>query len=264
MNLDRAASFWKMVDKRGPDECWPWKGHIGQLDGYGRATYRGRYQTVGRIVLAIMRRKPVGPSKIVKVRCLNRACCNPAHLECIPKINYLNGISKKERNDIVSNGKQEILDEGLETHWMQEDSEGPRHDPVYDLLMAWGMLDAEEKKRFLDQTASAKYEFKSLIDKLLLDYTDPRVRKLAFLFERMIKEEGIEMIPTGVRVKETNEIDDHSKQGLRKDDILHRKDEDISQENSKEYDGNGPLKRCGPLNIGYDHSSVENRFGYEA
>ena len=42
--------FWSKVDKRGPDECWPWLGHC-QKGGYGqfgsgggRLTHRIAYE----------------------------------------------------------------------------------------------------------------------------------------------------------------------------------------------------------------------------
>lgn len=36
----RARAFWRRVDRRAPDECWPWLGKL-TADGYGRFQYEG-------------------------------------------------------------------------------------------------------------------------------------------------------------------------------------------------------------------------------
>ena len=32
--------FWKCVDKRGPDDCWPWKGPAKKVKGIIRGKFR--------------------------------------------------------------------------------------------------------------------------------------------------------------------------------------------------------------------------------
>ncbi len=72
-------SFWRRVDRRGPDECWPWK--IATKNGYGRFSlncvefYSHRYAyalTYGP--------PPEGRETHVMHSCNNKRCCNPAHL----------------------------------------------------------------------------------------------------------------------------------------------------------------------------------------
>lgn len=66
--------FWKQVEIRGPDDCWPWLGNLNNF-GYGRFrdcyAHRIAYrQAWGEI--------PDG--KEIHHTCQNRRCVNPAHL----------------------------------------------------------------------------------------------------------------------------------------------------------------------------------------
>jgi len=76
-----AERFWPKVDKRGPDECWPWKasklpkgyGMIGRghNDGTPGHSHRVAWElTYGSIPLGLC----------VCHKCDNSSCCNPAHL----------------------------------------------------------------------------------------------------------------------------------------------------------------------------------------
>ncbi len=74
-------SFWRRVERRGPDECWPW---LGPLDtrGYGHTAYDGRNYRAHRLAYISVN----GPipthdnNSSVMHSCDNRPCCNPAHL----------------------------------------------------------------------------------------------------------------------------------------------------------------------------------------
>lgn len=92
---DPVALFWEKVDKRGPDQCWPWRANI-EPSGYGtyQATYQGvRFTKAHRFAYHLL----VGPvpkhldlDHLCHTRdrdcrlgndCPHRRCVNPAHLE---------------------------------------------------------------------------------------------------------------------------------------------------------------------------------------
>jgi hypothetical protein len=74
-------NFWLKVDKRGPDECWPW---IGARSGDDRPAFGvdGRQYAASHIALALDDRpRPPGPNDhALHGDCSNPACMNPAHL----------------------------------------------------------------------------------------------------------------------------------------------------------------------------------------
>lgn len=70
--------FWKKVDIRGPDECWPWlagkaSGGYGCfcVNGHGHAAHRFAYE---------FSNGPIPDDLCVLHRCDNPPCCNPNHL----------------------------------------------------------------------------------------------------------------------------------------------------------------------------------------
>ena len=78
-----AARFLSKIDRRLPDECWPWLGTI-LGNGYGQFGARGRRHSAHRYAYEFF----VGPIPAgltidhVKARgCRLKHCVNPAHLE---------------------------------------------------------------------------------------------------------------------------------------------------------------------------------------
>lgn len=70
------------VDKRGPDECWPWLGATDR-DGYGMLAIRkdGRKSTRGAHRIAYEQAYgPIPDGLRILHECDNPPCCNPAHL----------------------------------------------------------------------------------------------------------------------------------------------------------------------------------------
>lgn len=84
MDENSIARFWTKVDKRGPDECWPWIG-CRNTKGYGTLSRslgrRGRSQhyLAHRFSWEAVN-GPVPTGLYILHSCDNPPCCNPAHL----------------------------------------------------------------------------------------------------------------------------------------------------------------------------------------
>jgi hypothetical protein len=77
--LERApARFWKLVDKRGPEDCWEWLGKRTEKN-YGRFTWpKKKNVRAHRVAFFLTHGK--WPKENCLHSCDNRPCCNPSHL----------------------------------------------------------------------------------------------------------------------------------------------------------------------------------------
>lgn len=73
--------FWSLVHRRKRG-CWLWMGNLGDL-GYGRVKVGGRLRAAHRVAYALAHDVVLSPSVIVRQKCGERRCCNPAHLEML-------------------------------------------------------------------------------------------------------------------------------------------------------------------------------------
>lgn len=90
--------FWSKVDRRGPDECWPWLAGTDE-DGYGK--FQVESTTTARAhKLALESRlgRRLEVDECARHTCNFVLCCNPAHL--IP------GSWVENREDCVRGGRQ--------------------------------------------------------------------------------------------------------------------------------------------------------------
>ena len=78
-----ARRHYEKVLKRGPDECRPWQGANKGPDDYGLMRIDGKLIYAHRVALVIATRKEIAVGKVVDHTCMNKRCCNPAHLQVI-------------------------------------------------------------------------------------------------------------------------------------------------------------------------------------
>lgn len=83
--------FWEKVDRRGPDECWEWRGGK-YSNGYGRFTVGGTKRMWSYVAHRFAYEISVGPvdsALDLDHLCRNRSCVNPAHLEPVSRAENL-------------------------------------------------------------------------------------------------------------------------------------------------------------------------------
>ena len=73
-----AKRFWCKVDKRGPDECWPWLAAKNNR-GYGSFLFDGSKKAASRFALINSTNRNL-KGMCACHTCDNRLCCNPNHL----------------------------------------------------------------------------------------------------------------------------------------------------------------------------------------
>lgn len=98
MNMSRR--FWAKVDKRGPNECWPWTGNrkaasVG--DGYGRFWIGQQRVYAHRMSFALTQGEMPTSDVVIRHTCDNPPCVNPRHL--------LAGTPRDNVRDMVERGR---------------------------------------------------------------------------------------------------------------------------------------------------------------
>jgi hypothetical protein len=95
---DPDERFWALVDKRGPNDCWPWRG-TGSAHGYGLFTPVSCLPAVRAHRHAYRLAKgPIPRGLYVLHQCDNPQCVNPAHLSV--------GTALDNMRDKVDRGRQ--------------------------------------------------------------------------------------------------------------------------------------------------------------
>src|ERR1700748_2150789 len=78
--------YWKKVDKRGPDECWPWTGARNET-GYGSISQylppNWKRRLLAHRVGWILTHGPIPIELTIDHLCRNRLCQNTAHMELV-------------------------------------------------------------------------------------------------------------------------------------------------------------------------------------
>ncbi len=76
LTLNQIESFLAKVDRKGEEECWPWKATRSNRN-YGVVKFAGIQFIASRVALYLATRKL---GEVAMHRCDNPPCCNPAHL----------------------------------------------------------------------------------------------------------------------------------------------------------------------------------------
>ena len=76
--LTVAERFWGKVDRKGPDECWPWTA-ASSTSGHGRFWRDGKLVVASRVAWELAH-GPIPAGLFVLHRCDNPLCMNPDHL----------------------------------------------------------------------------------------------------------------------------------------------------------------------------------------
>lgn len=107
------ARFWPKVEKRGPDECWPWKAKARHVGGYGSLSgTRVSGPFVAHRVAWALINGPIANGDHILHSCDNPPCCNPSHLradthqenmrEALERSSLLRNVSKLTAGDVRS------------------------------------------------------------------------------------------------------------------------------------------------------------------
>lgn len=87
--------FYRFIDKRGPNECWPWLGAKYPY-GYGKFSIRHDLFRANRIALFL--RTGIDPGELKALHsCDNPPCCNGAHIFGGSKADNTHDMCKKGR-----------------------------------------------------------------------------------------------------------------------------------------------------------------------
>lgn len=114
--------FWRGIDKRGPDECWPWK--RATASGYGVLPLPGHaagYVEIHRFSYEL-HISPIPEGQIVRHRCPRgplKTCGNPAHLKL--------GTQWDNMQDKIADGNQPRGDEAPARKYPERMPRGERH-----------------------------------------------------------------------------------------------------------------------------------------
>jgi hypothetical protein len=80
-NHPYVADFWGQVQKREPNQCWPWNGPIGHEKGRTYGLFRTKIGYCMNQRYVYITHNKIGDLSVkVLSLCRDELCCNPAHI----------------------------------------------------------------------------------------------------------------------------------------------------------------------------------------
>lgn len=76
---EQTRRFWTCVEKRGPEECWPWRGTTNPK-GYGTFRFAGRSRSAHVLSWELHHGETIAPGMMGCHSCDHPWCVNPAHI----------------------------------------------------------------------------------------------------------------------------------------------------------------------------------------
>jgi hypothetical protein len=95
--------FWRFVDKRSDNECWPWTGNK-NLRGYGRFSVGKKIQGsegAHRVSWKLHNNQEIPHKMHIMHKCDNPICVNPNHLVL--------GTAKENTHDMIAKGRKRTV-----------------------------------------------------------------------------------------------------------------------------------------------------------
>jgi hypothetical protein len=88
-------NWWKKVDVKGEDDCWPWLQSVGG-HGYGQTWDGVTVRLAHRVAWSLRHGEQVPTGMTIDHECHNQICCNPLHLRV--KTNVDNATDQGQRD----------------------------------------------------------------------------------------------------------------------------------------------------------------------
>ena len=101
--------FFPRVDERGDDECWEWQG-ARLAAGYGQFECNYESKLAHRVAYEFAY-GPIPEGLVVRHKCDNPPCCNPAHLETGTYKDNMQDAAKRNRMPYGEDHKDAVLTE---------------------------------------------------------------------------------------------------------------------------------------------------------
>lgn len=115
------------TNRLGPDECWPWTGGRDKVRGYGTIQIKGVFWRASRLSWWV-NKGPIPDGLVVRHRCDNPICVNPAHLLLGTQLDNIRDRQERGRQALGERAGAAKLTEDLvvEILRLRDGGSGPR------------------------------------------------------------------------------------------------------------------------------------------